>query len=429
MPVAVYYRNDYTEVPDSQQGIDALRWIAENINADLSNMRISNLVLNSGGFYHEFRNTDFVACRFVDARLSLCSFTNCGFIACDFSGDSSWLNKEGIKVVDCNIEVTQTRPNTPTNDEIAKRVRGKVYSLPNKDFVKIKATCDFCHKDFYQIMKRSMACKFLRSVPNCDKQICESCYKFYDISHKERGNRTYGYRGPLSFFRTPMDKRNTAILGLEMEFEGDFYGWKELQDAHQGNLHFGYDSSVRGENELSWDCGSYSWWKYLAPLKDVCDALKKYGGSEGDTAGIHIHVSRPDVSTGDITKKINTYCRRGAFNIMMRAVSCRKDKTRFAMYADLNAEPGSHHAGISYNSHGTCEFRIFNSSLDHKKILRHLKLCKEFFNLVAENTPQELILKSFSKETKKHIRDCGLQQIDNGFITKEEYETLLEEMK
>lgn len=419
-------RNYYA--PDSMDGVAALQWATENVNEDLSYMIIDGLTLKNTGFFHCFTNTSFENCVFIDAHLGLCKFLRCTFVSCEIKGDTSWLDKDGV-TISSSCTVYREEIKLPTNEEIASQIKGQVYSLPNKEFVKIKATCDFCHKDFYQIMHRGNIRKFLRPVPNCDKQVCESCYRFYDISHKEQGNRTYGYHGPLSFFRTPMDKRNTAILGLEMEFEGDFYGWKELQDAHQGNLHFGYDSSVRGENELSWDCGSYSWWKYLAPLKNVCDVLKKFGGTEGDTAGIHIHVSRPDINVESVTQTLNTYCRDGVFNILMRAVSLRNNLERFNMYANLSANMSQHHAAISYNSHGTCEFRVFNSSLDSKLILHHMKFCKELFNQVAEGTTKDSILRAFSKETKKHILECAETQAQKGFITLEERDELLGNLK
>lgn len=423
----VYDGRDYY-APDSMDGAEALQWATTNINEDLSYMIINGLTLENAGFFHCFNHTTFENCSFIDAHLGLCKFIRCSFVSCEINGDTSWIDKEGV-TIRSSCTVCRAEIKLPTNEEIASRINGHVYSLPNKEFVKVKVTCDFCHKDYFQIMHRSNVRRFLRPVPNCEKQVCDSCYKFYDISHKEQGNRTYGYRGPVSFFRTPMDKRNTAILGLEMEFEGNFYGWKELQDAHQGNLHFGYDSSVRGENELSWDCGSYSWWKYLAPLKSVCDVLKKYGGEEGDTAGIHIHVSRPDIVVESVTRTINEYCREGLFNVLMRAVSLRNNIDRFNQYANLGMNAGQHHAAISYNSYGTCEFRIFNSSLDNKLILRHMKFCKEFFNQVAEGAPKDVLLKSFSKETKKHISDCAEIQSQKGFITIEERDELLKTLK
>lgn len=428
MAVSFVFEGREYNAPDNLDGVPALLWAATNIHEDLSNFIISGLTLEDTGFFHVFRYTTFTKCKFKNAHLGLCKFAGCAFTNCEITGDVSWINASGVTIKpSCKVEKPEIK--LPTNEEIAKKINGHVYSLPNKEFVKIKVTCDFCHKDFYQIMHRGNIRKFLRPVPNCDKQVCESCYKFYDISHKEQGNRTYGYRGPVSFFRTPMDKRNTAILGLEMEFEGDFYGWKELQDAHQGNLHFGYDSSVRGENELSWDCGSYSWWKYLSPLKTVCDVLKKFGGAEGDTAGIHIHVSRPDINVESVTQTLNTYCRDGIFNILMRAISLRNNLERFNMYANLSANMSQHHAAISYNSHGTCEFRVFNSSLDNKLILRHLKFCKELFNQVAEGTPKESILRALSKETKKHILECAETQAKKGFITLEERDELLGNLK
>ena len=44
---------------------------------------------------------------------------------------------------------------------------------------------------------------------------------------------------------------------------------------------------------------------------------------------------------------------------------------RFETYSNLSCDMGMHHAGISYNSYGTCEFRLFNSTLDYKLVLKH----------------------------------------------------------
>ena len=395
------------------QGIAALERIAQHSGFGIDEVCVENVIVRNEGVVHHFNETRFKHCLFDNAHFKYCTFNSVIFDNCEFAGDVDWTTKPGIKLI--NPKFTGVK--FVTNEEIAKKVGGKVFSLPNKNFVKVCCTCDFCHNEFFEIMHRNKARKILKDVPNCDKQVCDTCFKNYKIQEKFPGHRTYGYHGSLSYYRTPMDKENTVILGLEMEFEGDFYGWKELQDAHKGMLHYGYDTSVVGQNELSWDCGSYSWWKYLSPLQDVCDVLGKYGGKAGDSAGIHIHVSRPDVNILDITSKINTICKEGVFKTMMEAVSLRNNRERFETYANLSIDCGAHHAAISYNSHNTCEFRVFNSCLDSKIIMHHLKFCKEFFNLVAEKTPKDVIIHSFSKETKKHILKCAERQLEKAFIS------------
>lgn len=359
------------------------------------------------------QNVKFVECVFNNVTFSYVKdIKSVVFDRCTITGSSDWTKRKGITMIDSGQANIQR-----TNDEIAKIVHGKVYSLPNKDYVKVAAECDFCHNTFFEIMNRNKPRKILLDVPQCDKQVCEQCYRTYDLNTKAIGHRTYGYRGSLSFYKTPMDARNTEILGLEMEFEGDFWNWKGLQDAHRGHLHYGYDSSVEGQNELSWDCGSYSYWKYLAPLADVCSEVEKGGGHAGPTAGIHIHVSAPDTDVCAITEKINAMCRDGTFKTLMECVSLRQNRAKFETYANLGASISAHHAGISFNSHGTCEFRVFNSTLDPKLILRHLKFCKEMFHLVKTKVPTDKILESFSKETKQHIITCAKTQADSGFVS------------
>lgn len=370
-----------------------------------------------------WKNVYFRDCSIASDAFSLCIYENVSLFDCRCAPSLlRYLSELGVAIYSKGKKVRYGM----TNEEIAQRVHGKVFSLPNDKFVKVCCTCDFCHKDYERILNRANAEPFMNKVPNCDKLVCDSCYSLYKLREKEVGNRTYGYRGSLSYYRTPMDKENTAILGLEMEFEGDFYGWKELEDAHKGTLHYGYDSSVRGQNELSWDCGSYSWWKYLAPLRQVCDALKNNGGSEGPTAGIHIHVSRRDVSSSSIATSLFESVQT---SILLRnallAVSMRTDLDKMKMYANFDATPGHHHAAISYSSHGTVEFRIFQSSLDPNVILKRLLLCKTLFNLTASGIRGSDLLEKLPKTLKKHIIDCAGKQKDKGVLSQDDYTKLV----
>lgn len=407
----------------------------------MDNTELLNALLQSR--VNELNNLGIENATFSDFAMPLRSrttvvFVNCKFNNVDFIAIS---NDVSVTLIDCihprynqpgkyemvNV-VMSKNPVMPDNETIEKEIGAKVFSLPNKKYVKCEAECDFCHNKFYEIMSRNYTHKMLKEVPQCDKRVCDSCYDHYQLRSKIKGCRTYGYRGHLGYYRTPMDARNTEILGLEMEFEGDFWDWKGLQDAHRGYLHYGYDSSVRGENELSWDCGSYSYWKYLMPLEDVCKAVANGGGSAGDSAGIHIHVSASGTLVPDITKTINYYCRSGVLKTLMEAVSLRDNREKFEQYANLSSSCNEHHAGISYNSHDTCEFRIFNSSLDSRLILRHLKFCKEFYHLVRQKTPKEKILESFSKETKAHIKRCANIQAKKGFITQDSADELIKQL-
>lgn len=394
---------------------------------------INGITFGAGVYVIDFINTEFVNCVFADADMNPAYFTRCKFCNCKFEYSDEnltlWMNSLGLKPTTKTKAIKIKPILEPKNDQIAHDYGVKVSSLPNKSYVKIKWTCDFCHKEFSLIARRDRVGSALnerKEVPNCSKHVCNECYSLYKLSDKFYGCRTYGYAGAVKKHTTDMDASNTALIGLEMEFEGDFDGWKELQDAHKGYLHYGYDSSVVGQNELSWDCGSYSWWKYLSPLKDVCNAIKNNNGHAGDSAGIHIHVSRPDVNVQDITETINKACATGIWNAIMRAVSLRNNKELFDRYANLKSSYTTHHAGISFNSHNTCEFRIFNSSTDPALILQYIKFCKEVFNLFADNSTVLIreLPKKLSKESKKLILDCAEIQIGKDFITDEQLRTI-----
>ena len=369
-----------------------------------------------------FSKITFKNCVFTGNCFKFCAFDKVILLDCSISSDETWTDSAGVS----NYQRGKLlRGNYNTNDKIAGIVKGHVVSLPNDKYVKVMCTCDFCHKTFARIQPRNKPEFFMKPVPNCDKIVCDKCYADYSLRNKETGHRTYGYRGPLSFYRTPMDRHNTAILGLEMEFEGDFTGWKELEDAHKGTLHYGYDTSVLGQNELSWDCGSYSWWKYLSPLKETCKALKTGGAREGPTAGIHIHVSRPDVNGTEIADRINNDARRTkVLRIAMIAVSLRKDLSKMKQYANFDSDCENHHAAISASNHGTTEFRIFASSLDPNIILKRLLLCKTWFNLSASGVRDADLLTRLPKHLKQFILDCAKEQVKDDVLSDSDMDAL-----
>lgn len=425
--VKFIYQDGSEEITD-RDGLNALRWAAQ-LHTGLVGIKVFGLTIKSEGVYHCFRDVEFINCTFIDVGFKLCEFHNVTLRDCKISNDelnNQWIDK--VTVVG-RKNARAIKETYKTNEQIAKESKAKkVESIENRRYVRVTFECDFCHREYQSIQHRNMVSNPLKSVPNTrDRFVCDDCYEHYDLRTKIMGNRTYGYHGPLSFYKTPMDSRNTAILGLEMEFEGDFRAWKELQDAHKGCLHYGYDTSVIGQNELSWDCGSYSWWKYLSPLKDVCAALRKGGGHAGDSAGIHIHVSRQDTNVERVVEAINQACRTGVWRTIMDSVSLRNDKEKYERYSNLSEDKSQHHAGISHNEHNTCEFRIFASSTDADLILKRLRFCKEIYNLFADNSdkPKTELIPMIEDNTVKFILKCAKIQLDKGFITPTAYHMMV----
>lgn len=420
MSVIIKTKNGPVEVPhDADQAHLVMEWAANNVDRDLDGVTFIGLKFKSVFLAHRFKNTRWYDCTFDEDTEWMAAFDKCVMENCKFDNQDKWMNFSGLTIKNPIVHLDDV-------DTIKEKLQAKrVQALPNKQYVKVTMECSFCHHEFTRILSRQRPTQWMKKVPNINKFVCDKCHAMYDLYHKEEGNRTYGYHGPVNKFTTPMDKKNTAILGLEMEFEGDFYGWKELEDAHQGNAFYGYDSSVRGKNELSWDCGSYSWWKYLSPLKEVCRALAENGAEEGPTAGIHIHISRADRNNKEMANKLNKMCREGVMRTLMEAVSLRTDKTRFEQFACLDSGCTNHHAGISASPHNTCEFRIFASSLDAKLILTQLKFTKELYEMVCENVPEDKIPQGFSKRIKQHIIFCAGVQEEKGFISSKAAKALI----
>lgn len=328
----------------------------------------------------------------------------------------------------------------------------KFYNLSNQNFEKQVETCAYCGCQIVTIVRKGSENLQTRKVPNDpqNRRVCKNC-----AGNTQMSIGSYGFSRHPSRFMTPMDKKNTVILGLEQEFEGYFYGWLELQLAHQGKLHYGYDSSIaldpttehtdrsspyNGKNELSWDCGSYSWWKYASPLKPVCEVVKKYGGHIGASAGVHIHASFAQLSSDQMQSLARRsfellQSRKDIQNLMLIVSGRSRERLDRWAYTDnvhqesreaseyggvRKARYTDHHSCISFNRAGTVEFRCFSASLDHKEILKRMKFVKEYVTMVRNKVHPDDFIKSFSVGTKKFIAECQEQQIRNGNIVEEQ---------
>ena len=328
----------------------------------------------------------------------------------------------------------------------------KYFKVSNEKYEKQVETCAYCGATTVTIVKKGTQKLTSVKIPNdpLGRRICRKCKESTQMSIG-----SYGFSRRPSRFVTPMDSKNTVILGLEQEFEGYFYGWLELQRAHQDKLHYGYDSSIaldprteytaddpnNGKNELSWDCGSYSWWKYASPLREVCNTVKRYGGHTGASAGVHIHASFLNATQEQISS-IARRCfelvktRQDIKNLMLVVSGRSLERLQRWAYLDKvhpesreamenggvrDADYTDHHSCISFNRAGTIEFRCFSASLEPKEILRRMKFVKEYVTLVKNKVHPDEFIKSFSLGTKKFIELCQKQQYEANNITKEQF--------
>ena len=328
----------------------------------------------------------------------------------------------------------------------------KYYNISNEKYEKQVEKCAYCGATTITIVKKGAQKLTHKFIPNDPQRrlVCKSCMNTTQMSVGG-----YGFDRRPSRFMTPMDSKNTVILGLEQEFEGYFFGWLELQRAHKGMLKYGYDSSIalkkkesyhsndpnNGKNELSWDCGSYSWWKYASPLKEVCDVVRKHGGEEGSSAGVHIHASFTQMTT-EQTKFLARRCfellqsREDVKNLMLIVSGRSRERLdRWAYMDDVHPESSEagknggvrkavytdHHSCISYNGVGTIEFRCFSACLDHKRVLKRMKFVKEYVTLVKNKVHPDDFIKSFSAGVKMFIKQEQQLQLEAGNVTKEQF--------
>lgn len=321
--------------------------------------------------------------------------------------------------------------------EIGNNYSTKITELPNQRFVKVTTKCFFCGKETKYIIpvmqaKTDPSFSFLPNSKTSEV-VCMKCQENNQLSIG-----SYGYSGTQKQYVTPMDKKTTIILGLEQEFEGFFSGWKEINKYIHSYFSYGYDGSINvntennlyaanqcnnGKNEISWCCGSYSWWKYLSPLREVNSIIENNGGNTGKSAGMHIHASIKD-SSKDISSVayqcLYTTTKSEQLKNLWLIVSGRSQEA-INKWASLTVvyetgkpvEVTDHHCGISLSRHRTIEFRFFSSCLNSKIILRRMKLVKEYLELVLEGKPADKIINSFTDSTKLFIKQEQEKQIKN----------------
>lgn len=180
-------------------------------------------------------------------------------------------------------------------------------------------------------------------------------------------------------------KQTHPEYGVELELESDSVmssASKNEMKAVGGKLVYdvGSDCSVKGGTEIRFNHPAMSGWKYreVANLLTFCKS--KGAKTDAGTAGMHIHISRPDV------KKIVDRFRDNLATMqeILYPINCRK----------LNLADGRPmYYGVRDNIYrdqvcdfGTLEIRAWNATLDPKLFLARIKFCKTFTEWLSKTT-------------------------------------------
>ena len=194
-------------------------------------------------------------------------------------------------------------------------------------------------------------------------------------------------------------KQTTPEYGVELEIESDKNMPSEIRNLiYETNKtlidNVGSDSSVRGGTEIRFKHPQMKGWKYkdIAKILKVCrdnGATNKYG-----TAGMHIHISRPDIRV-----VVNRFIENlDTMQHILYPINCR-ELTK-ATGAKMNYGVGSNIYRDQVSSFGTLEIRAWNSTLDPHLFLARIKFCKYFTQWLAK-TKEVSIESFFNSLTKK----------------------------
>lgn len=183
--------------------------------------------------------------------------------------------------------------------------------------------------------------------------------------------RHYITKGP----KVPV--KRTVQFGVELELESD----KTISSDEKRNLaakykdliqDIGSDCSVVGGTEVRFNHPSFRGWK-LNTVKKFLDDAKEMGlKSEYGTAGMHIHISHPQISKVCVKFKEKLNIMQSIlYPINSRTIKCGKDGTAETSY------------GINDNiyhdqrtSFGTLEIRAWKATTDPQIFMRRIRIAK-----------------------------------------------------
>jgi hypothetical protein len=209
----------------------------------------------------------------------------------------------------------------------------------------------------------------------------------------------------------PKTKRNFENIRWSIEIECEFPNKKDSQKLiqkhriirgweldHDGSLDNGAEYRPKDRNKLYWNEDS------IDQIKEIIGLIKAHRGHiKGGTCGFHVHIDMSKFSNREICNIIKTYIRQqNKFCKEFNMLKCRLDyaqkipketikyltENNIQKIKDNEVEQDTkceylveRHYQCNAQSlyrHGSLEFRLFNGTIQIRRIKAYIKWCIEF---------------------------------------------------
>jgi hypothetical protein len=216
---------------------------------------------------------------------------------------------------------------------------------------------------------------------DCDDIICQDC-------NENRGSAnilSYSYKPEPKFFRTDNNPK-TLFYGLEIEVEGDRDTAAEVLDLSE-LFYCKEDSSLDNGFEIVTHPFSWNWFEENKNLfKDLSKLLIRRGmrAYNCGRAGIHVHVSRNQISDLTIAKLLIFFYSEPD---LIQLIS-QRTKSSFNSWSNILYQKNriydiankkysiDRNSAINLYNLNTVEFRSFRSNLRYDRILKNIQFVK-----------------------------------------------------
>ena len=209
----------------------------------------------------------------------------------------------------------------------------------------------------------------------------------------------------------PKKARTFETLRFSVEIEVEFPDQKDSQKLiekhriirgwaldYDGSLENGAEYRPKDRNKLFWNEDS------IDQIKEIIGLIKAHKGDIRSTCGLHVHVDMKDFTYKEIARIIKMYikdqhkickefkmlkCRTDYAQKIPKSVrryltesNIRKVKNNELEYGEGGCEYlTERHYSLNIdalNKHGTLEFRLFNGSIQIRRIKKYIKWCLNF---------------------------------------------------
>jgi hypothetical protein len=184
---------------------------------------------------------------------------------------------------------------------------------------------------------------------------------------------------------------------LELECEGNRFAIPEAVKNSKLVQDVGYDCSLDNGREIRFRHPTLKGWKNQE-IESILKALEKNGFKQAKTAGMHIHVSGPKAEQVARRAKLHL----DDVQIVLLPISARNNHNGLWF-------TGNNAVHDQFDTFGTVEFRVWESTTNTKIFKDRLLVAKAFYRFLLKDDP----ITDFFKKMPKYAKAAYLRLLND----------------